>query len=285
MAPSDANWTVITGSTGGIGQEIVKILAGRGDALILVNRSATKTDAQIAELSAAYPVLKVEKVIADLMDTAQIAAAAAQITALPGRIDALYNNSGILTAEKVLSAQRYESQFAVNTLASYLLTKALQPKMARPAGETPAMVINFSSSAINPQKTLELGTLANPEKVGGLMTTYAQTKLAATALAPAMADSLKVDNILIRAIDPGATKSAMTTGGNAAMPKVIAWLAPLLFSPADKQAAKVVSAADPRAFGGKSGLYLANRKEKKMPAPAQDPATQKALLELLDGLV
>ena len=282
MTETDAIWTVITGSTGGIGSEIAKILALRGDAMILVNRSETKATSQRADILAKHPELQIELVTADLMDTAQIAAAAQRINALPGRIDALYNNSGMLTAEKTLSAQGFESQFAVNTLAPYQLIQNLRNKMARPANEPPAMIVNFSSSAITPLKALELGNLANPEKVGGLMSTYAQTKLAVTALAPALADDLRSDNILIRAIDPGATKSAMTTGGNSGMPKILAWMAPLLFSPADKQAAKVVESADPAAFEGRSGIYVANRKEKKMPSPATDKKVQQDLIALLE---
>ncbi|MEM6637222.1 MAG: SDR family NAD(P)-dependent oxidoreductase [Pseudomonadota bacterium] len=284
MTGSDANWTVITGSTGGIGSEIAKILAGRGDAMILVNRSAAKAKAQRDALLAQNPDLGIELVTVDLMDTSAIADAVGKITALPGRIDVLYNNSGVLTADKILSVQGFESQFAVNTLAPYLLIKGLREKMARPAGEKPAMVVNFSSSAITPMKTLGLDSLPNPDKVGGLMGAYAQTKLAVTTLAPALADDLQKDNILIRSVDPGATKSPMTTGGNSAMPTVLAWLAPLLFSPADKQAAKVVDSADPKAFGGRTGNYMANRKEKKMPAPATDPKTQQDLLALLDRL-
>ncbi|MEM6891564.1 MAG: SDR family NAD(P)-dependent oxidoreductase, partial [Pseudomonadota bacterium] len=127
--------------------------------------------------------------------------------------------------------------------------------------------------------------LANPPKVGGLMSTYAQSKLAVTALAPGLAEQLKSDNILIRAIDPGATKSPMTTGGNAAMPFIIKWLAPLLFSAADKQAAKVVDSADPSAFEGQTGIYVANRKKRKLPAPAADRQIQQKLVEYLDSLV
>lgn len=282
MTGTEANWTVITGSTGGIGRELVRILAARGDALVLVNRSETKAAAQRDETLANHPDLRIELVAADLMDTAQISAAADRINALPGRIDVLYNNSGILTSERVLSVQGFESQFAVNVLASYQLIRALRAKMARPAEDTPAMIVNFSSSAITPLKALDLEDLANPETVGGLMGTYAQTKLAVTTLAPAMSEDLRTDNILIRAVDPGATKTAMTTSGNSAMPKVLTWLAPLLFSPADKQAAKVVDSADPAAFGGRTGIYVANRKEKKLPAPATEKATQRDLMALLD---
>ena len=285
MNKADVNWAVITGSTGGIGSEIAKILAARGEAMILVNRSKTKAEAQRAELLAMHQNLKIELITADLLDTEQITTATDQINALPGRIDVLYNNSGILTAEKVLSVQGFESQFAVNTLAPYQLIQDLRLKMARSMSENPAMVVNFSSSAITPLKTLELSTLANPEKVGGLMSTYAQTKLAVTAMAPALAEDLKQENVLIRAVDPGATKSPMTTGGNSAMPWFLSWLAPLLFKPADKQAAKVVESANPTQFSGGSGIYVADLKEKKMPAPAADVTTQKELIALLNSLL
>ncbi|MEM9044243.1 MAG: SDR family NAD(P)-dependent oxidoreductase [Pseudomonadota bacterium] len=284
MSVSDANWTVITGSTGGIGHEIVQIHAGRGASLILVNRSQAKATAQRDEILSKHPDLRIELVMADLLDVAQITGAVDKINAIPGRIDLLYNNAGILTGEKVLSAQGYESQFAVNVLASYLFTKNLRNKMARSLDETAAMIVDFSSSAITPLKSLNLDDLAHPEKVGGLMTTYAQTKLAVTTLAPALAEELRPDNILIRAIDPGATKSAMTTGGNSAMPKVLSWLAPLLFRPADKQAAKLVESADPTAFEGRSGIYVANRKEKRPPAPVTDQKTQRELIAMLDRL-
>lgn len=283
MATTAGNWSVVTGSTGGIGAEIAKILAGRSQKLILLNRSEAKSRAQCKKLLAAHPSLVIETVTADLMDTKQIAAAIETILALPGRVDFLYNNSGVLTSEKVLSEQGYESQFAVNVLAAYQLTLGLKDKMARASDETPGVVVMFSSSAVNAPKTLDLDALESPATVTGLMGTYAQTKLAATALAPALAGRLKEDNILIRAIDPGATKTAMTTSGNAAMPRVVQWLAPFLFKAADKQAMKLVDGANPDAFDGQSGIFVGNRKIKKMPKPAEDIETQAALLLLLEG--
>lgn len=282
MAASGANWTVITGSTGGIGSELAKQLASDGKDLVLVNRSQAKAQAQRSQLLAGNRAVQIELLTADLMDTAQTAAAIESINALPGRVDVLYNNSGVLTAQLMKSAQGYESQFAVNVLAPYQLTVGLRRAMARPAGETPAMVLTVSSSAVSAQKTLDLEELPNPETVGGLMSTYAQTKLAVTALAPALSDMLAADNILIRAVDPGATKTAMTTTGNSAMPKPLQWLAPVLFGAADKQAAKVIDSANPQAFGGRTGIYVANRKEKNLPKPAADKQTQTKLIALLD---
>ena len=282
MTTAADHWAVLTGSTGGMGVEIVKILAARGQNLVLVNRSSERSQAQREQLLAAHPDLEIEVVTADLMDTAQTAAAIEAINALPGRVDLLINNSGILTAKKTLSHQGYESQFAVNVLAAYQLTIGLRKKMARASDERPGMVVMLSSSAVNAKAKLELDSLLNPAKVGGLMGTYAHTKLAVTALAPALAGQLKAANILIRAIDPGATKTAMTTGGNAAMPRVLRWLAPLLFKPAGKQALKLIESSDPTALNGKTGVFVANGKTKKMPAPAAVQSTQEALLTLLD---
>ncbi|MEM8812767.1 MAG: SDR family NAD(P)-dependent oxidoreductase [Pseudomonadota bacterium] len=283
MAATEANWTVITGSTGGIGSELAKILASKGKNLILVNRSKAKSDTQRSELLAAHPGLTIEVILVDLMNITQIASAIEKINEIPGRIDALYNNSGILTSEKELSAQGFESQFAVNVLAPYQLTLGLKDKMARSSGDTPAMIVLFSSSAVNSQRALKLDELANPERVGGLMGTYAQTKLAVTTLAPALSEMLIADTVLIRAVDPGATKTAMTTAGNSAMPKPLQWLAPILFNAPDKQAAKVVDSADPSAFEGRSGIFVANCREKKLPNPAADKGTQTRLIALLDN--
>ena len=284
MTQSDATWTIVTGSTGGLGQEIVRALAAKGKSLILVNRSPTKAEAQRQGLLSAHRELRVALVTADLMDLAQIDAAVAEIAALPGRIDTLYNNSGLLTDQLVLSAQGFESQFAVNTLAPFQLTKGLQARMARAKDLSPAMVVNLSSSAINAPKALDLSALPTPSHVGGIMKTYAQTKLAVTALSAAMAQELKADNILIRAIDPGATKTAMTLSGNSAMPKPLQWLAPFVFSPADKQAAKLVDSADPAAFSGATGVFIANRTLKKLPKSIANEKTQQNLLALLRDL-
>ncbi|MEO0438602.1 MAG: SDR family NAD(P)-dependent oxidoreductase [Pseudomonadota bacterium] len=281
----EQTWTVVTGSTGGIGDKLAKQLASRGDALVLVNRSQKKSEIQRHEILDAHPDAVIENVYADLMEGKQIQAACKLISALPGRVDALYNNAGILTGEMKLNAQKIESQFAVNVLASYLFIKGLRDAMARDHSEPAAMIVNFSSSAIQSPKVLELADLARPSSVGGLMTTYAQTKLAATALAPALAEGLKAQNILIRAIDPGATKTSMTTGPDTSgMPGIIAFLAPLLFAPADKQAKKVIESASPSAFKGKSGIYVANRKTKKLPFSIDRDTVQKDLLELLEVL-
>ncbi|MEM8492955.1 MAG: SDR family NAD(P)-dependent oxidoreductase [Pseudomonadota bacterium] len=275
---------MVTGSTGGIGREIATILVRQERDLILVNRSSHEAALQRDQLLAEGRNRSIELVTADFMDTRDILEAIRAINALPGRIDALYNVAGTLNSSKVLSAQGFESNFAINTLAPYQLMRGLREKMARPSSDVPAVIVNFASSSVTRQKTLDVTHLANPKAVTGLMGTYGQVKLALTAFTAAVARDLQLDNILIRAVDPGATKTAMTTK-NTSMPTLLRWLAPLLFGSADKQAAKIVQSADPSAFGGRSGIFVSNVKEQKVPVPATDPELQRQLLVLLDHAI
>lgn len=268
---------VITGSTGGIGEEIAKILAGSGCNLILVNRSAEKSDEQKRVLAAAYPEISITTVQCDLLDIEHIRKAGATIVAATPRIDALYNIAGVLTTNRVNSAQGHESHYAINVLANYAMIEALRPALRRAAGETPTMVVTMSSSAINSVRKLDVEGLSNPEKIKGLFGAYAQSKAALTVMGAAMANGLEQDNILIRSIDPGATATKMTKGGDG-MPGLLSFLAPLLFKKPSVQAAKIVSAADPAACAGRTGILIVGGKEKAAPKLITDIAVQEELM-------
>lgn len=273
---STTNTAVITGSTGGIGGEIAELLAKDGWNLTIVNRSADKAAAQEASLKAAFPGLSIVSQVADLADQNQIKTVAQDIRQTTPQIDALYNISGVLTSTETYSAQGFEIHYAVNVLANYLMTQALRPALKRPASDQPSMVVTMSSSSINGVRQLDVETLHKPEKLG-LLGAYASSKMALTMMGASIADDLKADNILIRSVDPGATLTPMTQSGDG-MPTVLRWLAPLLFSKPDKQAAKIVAAAQPSQFDGRTGIMVAGGKERPLPKLAKDTALREALM-------
>ncbi|MEM9047120.1 MAG: SDR family NAD(P)-dependent oxidoreductase [Pseudomonadota bacterium] len=273
---------VITGSTGGIGGEITTLLAERGFSLTLLNRAPQKAAAQQEALKAGHGGLTVRTVTTDLMDLDSISAAAADLAADGTPIDVLYQISGVLTSEKKLSKQGFESHYAVNVLAPYALTKALLPLLKRDKDAAPSMIVTMSSSIVSSAKALDIEALPNPAKIGGLFGAYAASKTALTTMGAALAESLRADGVMIRSIDPGATRTPMTKSGDG-MPTLVRWLSPILFAKADKQALKVVNAADPTAFAGRSGNFVSNGKEKALPKPAKDKAVQKALIARLEA--
>lgn len=240
---SDRKVAVITGSTGGIGGAIAEQLAAGGWDLVLVNRSAEKASQQKTDLNTAHPEAKVDLVQADLMDTDQIKRSAHEILAIHSSIDALYNNSGVLTSQRVMSAQGHESNYAVNTLAPYVMLECLRPALKRTAGAPKTMIVNTTSAAHNAAKSLDVDMLSNPADIGGLTGVYATTKLALTTMGTAMAPDLEQDGIMLRSVCPGAVVTPMTKTSDA-MPGILKFFVPLLFNKPEKQAGKMINGCE-----------------------------------------
>ncbi|MEJ8563261.1 SDR family NAD(P)-dependent oxidoreductase [Yoonia sp. GPGPB17] len=271
---------VITGSTGGIGGAIADQLAASGWHLVLVNRNETKAQAQKADLQANHPSVAVETVTADLMDVEQIKAAAQTIVGLHPKIDLLFNNSGVLTSERVMSAQGHESNYAVNTLAPYVMTQGLRPALRSRNATAKSMIVNTTSSAQNAAKSLDTTTLSDPKDIGGLTGAYATTKLALTTMGTALSSELDADGIMVRSVCPGPVVTPMTKTSDA-MPGILKLLVPLLFKSPDKQAAKMIHAAQIDSYRSQTGIYITNGKEKPLPSLAQDASVQAKLMAKL----
>ncbi|MEO0384173.1 MAG: SDR family NAD(P)-dependent oxidoreductase [Pseudomonadota bacterium] len=271
---------VITGSTGGIGSAIADQLAKDEWDLVLVNRNEEKAKQQKVTLEAAHSDAVIDLVQADLMDIAQIKEAAQKIIGMHPQIDALFNNSGVLTSERVISAQGHESNYAVNTLAAYVMTQGLRPALRRDDTVEKTMIVNTTSAAHKAAKSLDTETLSDPKVIGGLTGAYATTKLALTTMGVAMADGLRADGITVRSVCPGAVVTPMTKTSDA-MPGILKLLVPLLFNAPEKQAAKMIHAARTDSFGGRTGIYITNGKEKPLPKLAMDQHVQARLMAKL----
>lgn len=276
---------VITGSTGGIGRELATLLSAQGWSLILVNRPGEAAAEQASSLSKAYPEQSFEAYGADLMEASDIETVIEEIKSSESNIDMLCNVAGILTDKKILNSQGIESHLAVNTLAPYLFTRGLQSILRQKDEDgQSSIVVNFSTSAVFSVKRIEIPDLPAPEKIGGLMGAYAESKLALDILTCSLKPELLQDGILIESIDPGATKTSMTRD-NSAMPWFIRMLRPLLFKSPQDRAKIIVESIHKCIKDKKSGLYISEGKEKSMPEIAENIALQRELRTLLEELI
>ncbi|MEL6646404.1 MAG: SDR family NAD(P)-dependent oxidoreductase [Pseudomonadota bacterium] len=278
---------VITGSTGGIGRAIADQLAASGWHLVLVNRNETKAQAQKADLQANHPGVAVDIVTANLMDVELIKASAQTIIGMHPKLDLLFNNSGVLTSERVMSVQGHESNYAVNTLAPYVMMQGLRPALRNQDAVAKSMIVNTTSSAQNAAKQLATATLSDPKDIGGLTGAYATTKLALTTMGTAMASELDAEGIMIRSVCPGPVVTPMTKTSDA-MPGILKLLVPLLFKSPDKQAAKMIHSAHADSYGSQTGIYITDGKERPLPKLATDGVVQAKLMAKLSedaGLV
>lgn len=131
-----ARTIVITGASDGIGASAARTLAKAGERIVVVGRSAGKTQAVAKEIGADY-------FVCDFAELSQVRALAAQLKGKYPRIDALVNNAGGIMGERELTVDGHEKTFQVNHLAPFLLTNELMDVLTA----SKATVINTSSAA------------------------------------------------------------------------------------------------------------------------------------------
>ena len=127
---------IITGASDGIGAAAAKMLAYPGDKLVVVGRSAAKTQAIARELDADY-------FLCDFTELAQVRTLAANILEKYPHIDVLANNAGGIMGSRELTVDGHEKTFQVNHLAPFLLTTLLIERLVA----NRSVVINTSSAA------------------------------------------------------------------------------------------------------------------------------------------
>lgn len=169
----DQKTAVVTGATSGIGQWIALGMARAGYHTILVARDAARGEATRSWIVGQARGASTALVVADLSSLAQTRAAGAKIAAAHPRVDVLVNNAGLITPKRTVTAEGHEMILAVNHLAPYVLTEALQSALQ---DADAARVVNVGSTASD-RATLSVDDLEldhgwNP------MRAYGRSKLA-----------------------------------------------------------------------------------------------------------
>ena len=121
---------LVTGSTDGIGRATALALAGQGCAVIVHGRNAARASAAARAIAAATGNRQVTPVAADFAVLAEVRALAEQVLRTCPRLDVLINNAGIAVRRRNTSTDGYESTFAVNHLAPFLLTNLLLDRLS-----------------------------------------------------------------------------------------------------------------------------------------------------------
>ena len=178
---------LLTGGSLGIGKETAKILVEKGAKVLITGRSAQRLE-EAAKYTAA------QTLVFDISDQENISDNAQQcIEALDGKIDALINNAGIGTFQKIedVTSSDFEQIFNTNVFGLTLLSKLIISVMKEQKSGT---IINIGSSA------------SVKGFAGGSV--YAASKFAVRALTQCWQAELRPFNIRVCQLNPSEVTTA-----------------------------------------------------------------------------
>jgi len=194
---------VFTGGTDGMGRIAVEGFAEMGADICLVGRNIAKTENVIKELRIAENKGQFTLVKCDLGDLGQVRNAASEVLDRCDRIDYLINCAGLNFAERTLSPDGYEMNFAVNYLGPFLLTELLLEKIKA----TPNACIVHVTSATQETARLFLDDLHLENNQWSMFQSYAQAKLCLLMHGRDVAVRLEGSGTSINSLNPGYIRS------------------------------------------------------------------------------
>jgi short-subunit dehydrogenase len=182
---------LITGASGGIGEELARLCAAAGAHVILVARSADKLNALADDLSRAHRISAIPLPV----DLSQPDAADRVVDAIGSRgmsVDILVNNAGFGNSGLFanIDPQADHDLLELNVVSLTMLTKRLLPGMIE---RRHGRVLNVASTAAF--------------QPGPLMATYYASKAFVLILSEALFEETKGTGVTVTCLCPGPTRT------------------------------------------------------------------------------
>ena len=267
-APSMAGtYVLVTGGTGGIGKATATGLAALGARVGITGRDQGRAAAAAADIRAATGSRAVDIFAADMSSQAEVRRLAAQVLGTYPRLDVLVNNVGGFWAHRHVTADGLEHTFALNHLASFLLTSLLLDRLT---ASEPARIVTVSSGA-HAQGRLDFDDLQGERNYSG-QRAYSQSKLANVMFTYQLARHLEGTGVTATAAHPGVVATSFGTEDHAAHMGIMIRVArPLMKTPSRGALTPIYLASSPEAEGV-TGEYFADRKPKASSKASYDTA-------------
>ncbi len=276
MGSMDGKVCVVTGANTGIGKATAAGLARLGATVVMACRDVAKGEAARAEVAAETGSETLRVMRLDLGSTASVRAFVTEFEGGYDRLDALVNNAALSPLARTVNDEGRETQFAVNHLGPFLLTRLLLPRLKASA---PSRVV-VVSSAVHKQARVDLDDLHSERGYVGLRV-YANTKLMNLLFTRALAKRLEGTGVTVNALHPGVVATELVRD----FPKVARWFVSKAFMTPEKGARTSVFLASDPAVGAVSGRYYVKSREARVSAAARDDAMAERLWRLSSELV
>lgn len=199
----DGSTVLITGGSGGLGEETARALAAAGARTLIAARDEQRAQTAIDRIRERHPDADVAWHHVDLASLSSVRQLADHIRSSYERLDVLIANAGIMGGRRRTSDDGFELQFAVNYLAHFVLTVRLVPLLVTSA---PSRVV-IVSSAGHAMGGLELDDLNFERRSYDGLAAYGQAKTAGILFAVELDRRLRDRGVRAVAVHPGAIRT------------------------------------------------------------------------------
>jgi NAD(P)-dependent dehydrogenase (short-subunit alcohol dehydrogenase family) len=231
---------LVTGATNGIGKATAQALAQMGGTVVIVGRNAPKTAKLVEEIRTVSGNKNVESLLADLSSQQEVRHLANEFKSKYSHLHVLLNNAGGYFLKRQLSVDGIEMTFALNHLASFLLTDLLLDTIKASA---PARIINVSSNAHTSGK-IELDNLQGERKY--TPRAYDNSKLANILFTMELARRLEGTGVTVNTLHPGFVATGFAKNNGRVIAALVSLFAPLVArSPAKGAETSIYLASSP----------------------------------------
>ena len=278
--PMTGKVVLVTGGTGGIGKATATGLAALGARVGITGRDLARAERVAAEIRTASGNPAVDAFAADMSSQAEVRRLAVAVLAAYPRLDVLVNNVGGFWAHRHPTVDGLEHTFAVNHLASFLLTNLLLDRLKASA---PSRVVTVSSH-VQAEGRIDFDNLQSARDYSG-QTAYSQSKLANVMFTNELARRLKGSGVTATCLHPGFVRTEFGAEDQAWFFSVISNVVrPFLKTPAQGARSSIYLASSPD-MDSVTGLFFVDGRPKAANKVAYDPITLARLWQTSAGLV
>ena len=215
LGPQNGKTFLITGANAGTGFQAARILLGKGATVVMLNRSAERSEDAVTKLKEEFGAgAKVSVVRMDLASLDSVRDAAAAVLDTVPRIDALICNAAIAQVPtQQLTVDGHESMLGTNHYGHFLLSGLLFERIEESEGR---IVVVASLGYKMGIRTIQFDNM-NWDVNYHQNKTYSQSKLAQMMFAYELQDRLAAANsdVEVHVCHPGSSRTSLiSTSGN-----------------------------------------------------------------------
>ncbi|MEP0232498.1 SDR family oxidoreductase [Roseibium sp.] len=216
---------LITGANAGAGFQAARTLLNKGATVMMLNRSAKKSTAAIADLKKEFGAdADVSFIRMDLASLTSVREAAAEVLKVVPKIDALICNAAIAQVPtRKLTVDGFESQLGTNHYGHFLLNGLLFERIAESKGR---IVVVASLGYNMGLKTIRFDDM-NWDEGYGANAAYSQSKLAQMMFAYELQDRMAAagrSEVEVFVCHPGSSATSLISTSGSRMMRAIWWL-------------------------------------------------------------